>query len=81
MFHAKKPLGGLAPLAQLNVHVSLSLLTFSYTQNPRRACAARVIVLGLSFRPSVCAFTSISPATHNKTAKKRFLQVQALLLK
>ena len=39
--------------------------------NPRRACAARVTVLGLSFRLSVCYH-----ATHNKTAKMRYQRVQ-----
>ena len=45
--------------------------------NPRRACAARVTVLGLSFRLSVClSVTTFSPATRNKTAKKRYQRVQ-----
>ena len=43
--------------------------------NPRRACAARVTVLGLSFRPSVCPLPRF-PATRNKTAKKRYQRVQ-----
>ena len=52
--------------------------------NPRRACAARVTVLGLSsgrtslsVRPSVRpSVTTFSPATRNKTAKKRYQRVQ-----
>ena len=49
--------------------------------NPRRACAARVTVLGLSFRLSVrlsvcLSVTTFSPATRNKTAKKRYQRVQ-----
>ena len=41
--------------------------------NPRRACAARVTVLGLSFCLSV---TTFSAATRNKTANKRYRRVQ-----
>ena len=38
--------------------------------NPRPACTARVIVLGLSFCPSVrLSVTTFSPTTRNKTAK------------
>ena len=37
--------------------------------NPRRACAARVTVLGLSFCLSV---TTFSAATRNKMANKRY---------
>ena len=39
--------------------------------NPRRACAARVTVLGLSFRLSVClSVTTFSATTRNKAVKK-----------
>ena len=34
--------------------------------NPRRACAARVTVLGLSFRLSVTGGTTFSPATRRR---------------
>ena len=50
--------------------------------NPRRACAARVTVLGLSFRPSVCLSVCLSVCYHvfcttrNKAAKKRYQRVQ-----
>ena len=56
--------------------------------NPRRACAARVIVLRFvipsvrpsvrpSVLPSVCqSVTTFSPATRNKMVKKRYQQVQ-----
>ena len=45
--------------------------------NPRRACAARVTVLGLSFHPSIClSVTTFSPATRNKMAKKPYQRVQ-----
>ena len=45
--------------------------------NPRRACAARVTVLGLSFLPSVrLSGTPYSATTRNKAAKKRYQQVQ-----
>ena len=40
--------------------------------NTRRACAARVIVVVLSFCLSVClSVTTFSAATSNKTANKR----------
>ena len=40
--------------------------------NPRRACAARVTVVVLSFCLSVClSVTTFSAATSNKTANKR----------
>ena len=40
--------------------------------NPRRACAARVTVVVLSFCLSVClSVTTFSAATRNKTANKR----------
>ena len=41
--------------------------------NPRRACAARVTVLGLCVCLSV---TTFSAATRNETAKKRYQRVQ-----
>ena len=41
--------------------------------NPRRACAARVTVLGLCVCVSV---TTFSAATRNETAKKRYQRVQ-----
>ena len=45
--------------------------------NPRRACAARVTVLGLSFCPSVrLSVTTFSATTRNKAAKKRYQRVQ-----
>ena len=45
--------------------------------NPRRACAARVTVLGLSFRPSVrLSGTPYSGTTRNKAAKRRYQRVQ-----
>ena len=45
--------------------------------NPRRACAARVTVLGLSFRLSVClSVTTFSATTRNKAAKKQYQRVQ-----
>ena len=45
--------------------------------NPRRASAARVTVLGLSFRLSVClSVTTFSATTRNKVAKKQYQQVQ-----
>ena len=49
--------------------------------NPRRACAARVTVLGLSFRLSVrlsvcLSVTTFSATTRNKAAKKRYQRVQ-----
>ena len=49
--------------------------------NPRRACAARVTVLGLSFRLSVClsvclSVTTFSATTRDKAAKKRYQRVQ-----
>ena len=49
--------------------------------NPRRACAARVTVLGLSFCPSVrlsicLSVTTFYPATRNKTAKERYQRAQ-----
>ena len=49
--------------------------------NPRRACAARVTVLGLSFCLSVCpsvrlSGTTYSGTTRNKAAKKRYQRVQ-----
>ena len=41
--------------------------------NPRRACAARVTVLGLSFCLSVrLSVTTFSAATRNKTANERY---------
>ena len=41
--------------------------------NPRRACAARVTVVVLSFCLSVClSVTTFSAATSNKTANKRY---------
>ena len=41
--------------------------------NPRRACAARVTVVVLSFCLSVClSVTTFSAATRNKTANKRY---------
>ena len=50
---------------------------FSFLINPRRACAARVTVLGLSFRLSVClSVTTFSATTRNKAAKKRYQRVQ-----
>ena len=47
--------------------------------NPRRACAARVTVLGLCvcLCLSVClSVTTFSAATRNETAKKRYQRVQ-----
>ena len=45
--------------------------------NPRRACAARVTVVVLSFYLSVClSVTTFSAATSNKTANKRYEWVQ-----
>ena len=45
--------------------------------NPRRACAARVTVLGLSFRLSVClSVTTFSATTRNKVAERRYQRVQ-----
>ena len=45
--------------------------------NPRRACAARVTVVVLSFCLSVClSVTTFSAATRNKTANKRYWWVQ-----
>ena len=49
--------------------------------DPRRACAARVTVLGLSFRLSVrlsvcLSVTTFSATTRNKAAKKRYQRVQ-----
>ena len=41
--------------------------------NPRRACAARVTVVVLSFCLSVClSVTTFSATTRNKTANKRY---------
>ena len=58
-----------------------STYSYKYIINPRRACAARVTVLGLSFRPSVClsvclSVTTFSATTRNKAAKKRYQRVQ-----
>ena len=36
-------------------------ISLSVVINPRRACAARVTVLGLSFRPSVCLSVCLFP--------------------
>ena len=53
-----------------------------YTVAIMRYCAARVTVLGLSFRPSVClpvclsVSLSFSATTRNKASKKRYQQVQ-----
>ena len=49
--------------------------------NPRRACAARVTVLGLSVRPSVrpsvrLSGTPYSSTTRNKAVKKCYQRVQ-----
>ena len=45
--------------------------------NPRRACAARVTVVVLSFCLSVClSITTFSAATSNKTANKRYEWLQ-----
>ena len=46
--------------------------------NPRRACAARVTVLGLSVRPSVRPSVQYpySGTTRNKAAKRRYQRVQ-----
>ena len=45
--------------------------------NPRRACAARVTVVVLSFCLSVClSVTTSSAATRKKTANKRYEWVQ-----
>ena len=45
--------------------------------NPRRACAARVIVVVLCVRPSVClSVTTFSATLRNKVAKKRYQWVQ-----
>ena len=60
------------------VHTCACALSASH---PRHACAARVTVLGLSFRLSVCpsvrlSVTTLSPATRDKTAKKRYQRVQ-----
>ena len=54
-----------------NVHVTLFIGPGQLHNiiNPRRACAARVTVLGLSV-------TTFSAATRNETAKKRYQRVQ-----
>ena len=50
---------------------------FSEVINPRRACSARVTVLGLSVLPSVrLSGTPYSGTTRNKAAKKRCQRVQ-----
>ena len=51
--------------------------------NPWRACTARVILLDLSFRPSVrpsvCQSVTFSAAMRNRTAKKRYTGFSATL--
>ena len=63
----------------LNLHW-VSLLqcdVYMFVVNPWRACAARVTVLGLTFRLSVClSVTTFSATTRNKAAKKRYQWVQ-----
>ena len=52
--------------------------------NPRRACAARVIVLGLSFRPSVCLLPRFLPLRATRRPKSDtngFSATLALFLK
>ena len=85
--------------AQYHAHFYWVALQFIWTAhshllatgvvNPRRACAVRVVVLGLSFRPSVClsvcqsvclsvclSVITFSATMRNKAAKKRYQQVQ-----
>ena len=64
----------LAPRINTDIHIGLQLCGLI---NPRRACAARVTVLGLSVRLSVrLSVTKFCATTRNKQVKKRHQRVQ-----
>ena len=56
------------------VHVCMYMYMYVHIVNPQRTCAARVIVLGLSFcwlvDLSYLSVTMFSATVHNKAAKK-----------